>query len=276
MASLQQLRKRLRSIRSTGQIADAMRTGATAKFAKLSRTRLAFSPYADACGEMLAQLGAVGIRRSVPEAKKRNAFLILSGDRGFCGGFHAELLRFAEAELAAEPDALLLVSGKKAQSRCRELGLAFEPVTVSDVPTFAEARAICERLRTLYETGEAENIYLIYQHYQNMLTQTPTRLQLLPAGEENESGAAEALLLPDRETVGEQLAVFCMENRLYRLLLEHSSGAQASTQTAMRAASDNAAESAAKLELFINRRRQAEVTAGVIETSSGLFAEKEH
>ena len=89
-------------------------------------------------------------------------------------------------------------------------------------------------------------------------------------GSDGEEAEAEApLFLPDRETIGAQLAVSCVDARLFELALENSAGAQAATIMAMRSACDNAAESAAELEITINRRRQAEVTSSVIETASG-------
>ena len=275
MAGLQELRKRLRSIRSTQQMAAAMRTGATAKFAKLSRKRTAFGPYSEACGEILAGLGEIGIVRRCEEVNPRACLVLLSGNRGFCGGFHAELFRFFEEEYAKEENPpLLLACGRKAVSFCRERGWEAEEYAVEDVPSFEEIRPIADRLREIYVSGEAETVSVICQDYENILRQTPGRHPVLPGKRSGGETEEPPLYLPDRETIGEQLAVYCLESEIYEIFLQSASGAQAATQMAMRSACDNAEDTASKLEITINRRRQAEVTAGVIETASGSFREQ--
>lgn len=271
MAGLQELRKRLRSIRSTGQLAGAMRTAATAKYARLNRVRGDFAPYAQACETMLHTLGNSGIRRETDTPRRRDAVVLMSSNRGLCGGFNAELFRyFAQRPNESEEAPLLFTFGKKAAVWLREHGLEGEDFPVSDVPAYTEAKALSDRLRQLYVTGEAERIVVVYQSFHNMLTQIPAERQILPEPRpQEEIKDVELLYLPDRETIGEQLAVSCLDTALFNLALESAAGAQAATLVAMRSACDNAEASAAKLEITINRRRQAEVTASVIETAAG-------
>ncbi|MBQ3276323.1 MAG: F0F1 ATP synthase subunit gamma [Oscillospiraceae bacterium] len=271
MAGLQELRKRLRSIRSTGQLASAMRTAATAKYARLNRVRGDFSPYAQACEDMLHHLGGSGIRRETEEIRHRDAVVLMSSNRGLCGGFNAELFRFfSQREVRGEEPPLLFVCGRKAAGWLREQGLEAEEYLLSDIPSYSEAKALSDRLRQLYVAGEAERILVVYQSFHNMLTQVPAERQLLPEPKLGEGKPdADLLYLPDRETIGEQLAVSCLDTAVYHLALENAAGAQAATLVAMRSACDNADASAAKLEITINRRRQAEVTASVIETAAG-------
>ena len=270
MAGLQELRKRLRSIRSTGQLAGAMRTAATAKYARLNRVRGTFSPYAQACETMLHHLGGAGIPRETEEIRHRDAVVLMSSNRGLCGGFNAELFRFFSQREETGEEPLLFVCGRKAAAWLREQGRKAEEFPVSDIPDFQEVKALSDRLRELYVSGEAERILVVYQSFHNMLTQTPAERQILPeprAAETKDDGSL--LYLPDRETIGAQLAVSCMDTAMYNLALENAAGAQAATLVAMRSACDNAEASAAKLEITINRRRQADVTASVIETAAG-------
>ena len=269
MASLQELRKRLRSIQSTGQLAGAMRTAATAKYAKVSRVRDGFAPYADACRGMLRLLGGAGIEPETKEIAARDCLVVLGGNRGLCGGFNAELLRFLEEELKKHEAPVLLVGGRKAAGYLREHGAEFEEFPLSDVPTYDEVKPLADRLRTLYVTGEVEKVFVVYQSFRNMLSQVPTATQILPEPETDGEGSFTALFLPDRETIGAQLAVSCLDAQVFDLALSNSAGAQAATIMAMRSACDNAEASAANLEITINRRRQAEVTSSVIETASG-------
>ena len=273
MASLQELRKRLRTIQSTGQLAGAMRTAATAKYARLSRVREDFMPYARACREMLSLLGDIGLSREEGKpAAERDCLVVLCGNRGLCGGFNAELLRYLDAHLPEVREPLILACGKKAAAYLKEHDIPFEDYTVSDVPSFQEVKPLADRLRNAFTQGEVSRVLVMYQHFRNTLVQIPTMTQLLPGGEEEDESAGEEstlLLLPDRETIGAQLAMNCLDAQVFELALESASGAQAATLMAMRSACDNAEEYAANLEITINRRRQADVTSSVIETASG-------
>ena len=269
MASLQELRKRLRTIRSTGQLAGAMRTAATAKYARLTKLRTDYRPYSQGCRDVLRLLGSAGIPRETELAEERDCLVILSGNRGMCGGFNAELMRYLDSCLPDLRDPILLVGGKKAAAHLRERGIPFEEFPVSDVPRFEEFRALSERLRQLYAAGAVERGMILYQSFRNMLTQTPTLRQLLPETETTADEEDTLLYLPDRETILVQLAVKCLDAEIYDLALENGIGAQAATVMAMRSACDNAEAYASDLELTINRRRQADVTSSVIETASG-------
>jgi len=273
MAGLQELRKRLRSVQATGQLSAAMSTAATAKYAKVSRVRGDFDAYAQECERMLALLGSRGLPRAAAETAKRDCLVILGGNRGLCGGFNLELLRFLEDMLSgAETPPLLICCGKIASAWLREKGLAAEEILLPDVPAYSDVRALSDRLRQVYDRGEAERVIALYQHFQNMMVQKPQTAQLLPPPESPAaSGEDSVLYLPDRESISAQLAEQCFHARVFSLALENAAGAQAATVLAMRSASDNAEKSAAELQITINRRRQAEVTSGVIETASGAF-----
>lgn len=272
MASLQELRKRLRSIQSTGKLAGAMRTAATAKYARLGRLRGDFSAYAEGFREMRSLLGSAGIARETEAVEPRDCLVVMSGNRGLCGGFNAELFRFLEEQMAAcKTPPLLLVCGRKAAQYLKERGVGFEEFPVSEVPAYSEIKPLAERLRSLYVRGEAERVLVVYQSFRNMLTQIPAARQILPENrtEEKETEAS-PLYLPDAEMIRAQLAASCLDAEVFDLAIENASGAQAATMMAMRSACDNAAASAADLEVTINRRRQAEVTSSVIETASGI------
>lgn len=271
MASLQELRKRLRSIQTTGQLAGAMRTAATAKYARLGKVREGYAPYAEACRGMRAQLGGAGLPRPA-DSRERDCLVVMSGNRGMCGGFNAELMRCLSRELAGRDDPIVLVCGKKAAAHLREWGTAFEEHNLSDVPAYDETRALTDRILALYASGEAARVFVVYQSFQNMLTQTPAVRQLLPETDAADADEADdtLLYLPDRETIARRLAETCLAAQVYETALENAVGAQAATVMAMRSACDNASAAAAELDILINRRRQAEITSGVIETASGM------
>ena len=277
MAGLQQLRKRLKSIRATGQLAEAMRTAATIKYSRVSKVREEFTPYASGSADMLSLLGRFGICREADRIAPKNCLVLFGSNRGLCGGFNAELFRFMERTLAGEAVPPLIVScSRKASAYCREHSLEYEEHILSDVPEYEEAHALCERLEALYTSGTVNRVRLIYQSYRNMLSQVPTDRQILPDPEEAKSVNPDGVLyLPSSATIGLRLAHTCLNNEVFAVALDNASGAQAATLMAMRSACDNAAESAAKLETTINRRRQADVTASVIEIASGNLQQGE-
>lgn len=163
----------------------------------------------------------------------------------------------------------MIVIGQKGALFCSTKGYDFEKFPLEDVPSYRDAEILTEKLYEIYASGEAEKICLIYQRFDNMMTQTPVMETILPHETRNEVGQ-ELLFLPDRETAQVSPAMYCLVNSVYRVLLSHMAGAQAATTIAMRSACDNADKSLEKLETLINRIRQAEVTNSVIETSSFL------
>ena len=263
MATLRELKKRLKSTETTGQLAGAMRTVATAKYSKVNGVFASYAPYADS----LLALGS-GTQPARTDKPGVPVYVLLSGNRGLCGGFHHELFAFLSETLKQGGEYLIVPCGRMATEHCREKKLpVLEEFTVGDVPTFDEAKRLADYLAGLYASGRAESIDFVYQHFVNMLKQVPETKRLLPAdpgGEKEE----ELLFFPDRETVEAELAPLSLAAECYSLLLSSASGAQAATVMAMRSAYDNAQASSKRLNTQINRLRQAAVTMSVLETSS--------
>jgi F-type H+-transporting ATPase subunit gamma len=169
---------------------------------------------------------------------------------------------------------LLYVFGQKGIAFCKEKGFSFESFSLPDVPTYADAEGLTKKMFDLYTAGEVDRIYVIHQHFINMMVQKPAAELILPYQQEENGAAQEILFLPDRETAVQSPSMYCLTNKVYHILLGHCAGIQASTTIAMRSACDNAEKSLEKLETLINRIRQAEVTNSVIETSSYLISEE--
>ena len=288
MAGLQNLKKKLRSIRATGQLAGAMKTVSAAKYSKIGALNEAYAGYAQAARALRERFSrdlASAMPCGNPDAP--DGYLVLSSNRGLCGGYNNELLAEAMRRLRESPRPwLLMTGGKVAETFFQSKGLPIHRAfRVPDVPGYADVQALCTELLEAYRSGEISSVRLVYQHFQNVLTQLPRVETLLPfaAGEDvgkesaeaSHHGAAEGspaadtvLCLPDRRTVVRAAGLTCFQSGVYAAVLEAAAGAQAATMMAMRSAYDNAEETSARLELELNRRRQSEVTAGVIETSS--------
>ncbi len=265
MATLTDLKKRLRGVQTICQLAGAMRTVSSAKLARLSAASAAYAPYALACRELMEASGAV---LSPAKGADRTLVILLSGNRGLCGSYHNELFAFFRS--LAEPEGQdYIACGRMASAFCREKGyplLAAFPV--SDVPLYAEGEALADRVLELYSGGRYSRVLFIWGEGVNALRQEPRQLELLPGNAGGETG--ELLWLPDPETGKAGLAEFCLRAQIYSLLLRGAAGVQGATLVSMRSAYDNGKKSAAALETAINRQRQTQVTAGVIETSSGF------
>lgn len=277
MAGLEQLKKRLRSVELSGQFAGAMKTVASAKYARINKRYVRYRRYAEKLEAMLGQCGGELSPRLPESPKNRTCYLVLGYNRGFCGGYNAELHAFADRILSTDGEAVLLVCGKAAiahfEERKQELAGRF---LLPDVPDAADCRALFDTVLSLYLEGRVNAVRVIWQKYVNTLKQTPEVLQILPFTQREGAASTELLWLPDRRTVLSGLWRCAAEGLLYGTVLEAAVGAQAATLAAMRTASDNAAETAEKLELEINKKRQSAVTSGVIETASGaLFDEEE-
>ena len=273
MATLRELRKRLRSVRSTGALAGAMKTVSTAKYSRLSSALQAGSEYARCCDTLVSMAGGLDIDRDSLRGAPA-LYVLFSGNRGLCGGYNSELFAFFSDLRRDLPDSCVYAAcGRTAREYCREKGikLAYE-FDIPDVPTFEDARRVSEYFRCLYSEGAVSEIIFVYQKFENMLKQTPATSVFLSARAEEETPAdCGTLFIPDRKTVAETAIPVCFDEKIYSHLLSCASGAQAATLMAMLAAYDNAGATADTLETAINRRRQTEVTAGVIETSSDFY-----
>jgi F-type H+-transporting ATPase subunit gamma len=250
-------------------MASAMKTAATVKYAKISRELVNIEDYSLACSETLTLFGDAVLTRSTNKISSRNCLVLFSNNRGFCGGFNGELLRFFETRLAAETEPpMLLVLGQKGIAFCKSKNLEFESLPFNDIPSYKDAETMTERLFGLYADGTVNRIDIIYQFFKNMMVQVPTAETILPHPVQDTELKRDLLFLPDKETAMLAPAMYCLINSIYGIMLSHSAGIQAATTIAMRSACDNAEKSLEKLETLINRIRQAEVTNSVIETSS--------
>lgn len=276
MAGIEQLKKRLRSVELSRQLSEAMRTVASAKYARISAISTRYRAYCDELSTLSRFCGrsdAGENKAASPDA--RNCYVILGHNRGLCGGYNTELHNFAVSVLEKDPEAMVIVCGKAAVARFDEHRMRVDHrFSLPDVPDKGDCTPTFALFSQLFDEGKIASVSLVYQAYINTLTQRPTVKKLLPfATEESDEHekCEETLFLPDRETINRDFISRIPEMIFYKTVLEATLGAQAATLMAMRTASDNAAKTAAKLQLEINKRRQSAVTTGVIETSSGMF-----
>src|SRR3954451_2110520 len=294
MASIQDLKRRIKSIRNTRKITKAMELVASARLRRAQARIEAMRPYADRMMElMIGTARASSSVRGLPLLQRRDeenavAILPLTGDRGLAGAFNAQVLRHAlalERRLRAEGKQVKwLVSGRKGTStlRFRGLDVVQSYTGFSDRPTYADAQAIAHRVAELYVSEEVDRVVIVYNRFVSALTQQVVEQDVLPipesileSGEEDEKEEAllgDFIYEPEPEQILERLLPVYVETELYRALLESAASEQGARMTAMRNASKNAGELIDTLTLAMNRARQAEITQEILEVVAGADA----
>ena len=294
MATVQDLKRRIRSIRNTRKITKAMELVASARLRRAQARIEAMRPFADRMRElMIGTARASTSVRGLPLLQRRDVHTVavvpLTGDRGLAGAFNAQILRAAfalERRLSGEGKELRwLVAGKKGRSTLgfRRYRVDQSWIGFSDRPTYADAQAIAHRLTELYTEQEIDQAIVVYNHFVSPLVQRVVEQELLPipeelleAGEEEERDQAalrgDFIYEPEPEEILERLLPVYLETELYRALLESAASEQGARMTAMRNASKNAGELIDTLTLAMNRARQAEITQEILEVVAGADA----
>jgi F-type H+-transporting ATPase subunit gamma len=293
MATVQDLKRRIRSIRNTRKITKAMELVASARLRRAQARIEAMRPYADRMMELMvgtarASTSLQGLTLLQRREVKTAAIVPLTGDRGLAGAFNAQVLRHAfalERELRGEGvDVRWLVAGKKGRStltfRRYELDAAW--IGFSDRPAYSDAQTIAHAAAELYESGEVDRVVLVYNEFVSALVQRVVERDVLPIPEEllerKDEEAEERALLgdfiyePEPEEILQRLLPVYVETEVYRALLESAASEQGARMTAMRNASGNAGELISSLTLEMNRARQAEITQEILEVVAGADA----
>jgi F-type H+-transporting ATPase subunit gamma len=296
VASLQDLRRRISSVRNTRKITKALELVAGARLRRAQTRIEEMRPYADRMQElMIGTARAASSFRNLALLQQRDevrrvAFVVVTGDRGLAGPFNGQVLRRAfelERHARAEgQEVLWLAVGRKGAStlRFRRYELTGQWAGFADRPGYRDAQAVGHRLAELYEAEEVDRVVLVYNRFESVLVQRVTTTDLLPireevlAGEEDapeESGggvSGDFIYEPEPEQILERLLPVYLETEIYRALLESAAAFLASQMAAMRNASKNAEELIDTLTLSLNRARQAEITQEILEVVAGADA----
>jgi len=293
MATVQDIKRRLRSVRNTRKITKAMELVAAAKLRRAEARIGALRPYAERMRELMVGTARATPSRGFPLLEEREnvgavAILPLTGDRGLAGAFNAQIIRRAlqiEREVRASgADVRWAVAGKKGRStlRFRRYDIEQAWVDFTDRPTYSDAVAIAHTVAELFTEREVDRVVMVYNHYVSPLTQTVEVEDVLPIPrtllEEEEKSAYEIALEgdfiyePEPDEILARLLPTYLETSVYRALLESAASEHGARMTAMRNASKNAGELIDKLTLDMNRARQSEITQEILEVVAGADA----
>jgi F-type H+-transporting ATPase subunit gamma len=294
VASLQDLRRRISSVRNTRKITKALELVAGARLRRAQTRIEEMRPYADRMQElMIGTARAASSLRNLALLQERDeirrvAVVVVTGDRGLAGPFNGQVLRRAfqlERQIRAEgQEVAWLAVGRKGAStlRFRRYEVTAQWAGFADKPTYHDAQAIGHKLAELYEAEEVDRVVLIYNRYESALVQRVTTTDLLPIREdvltaeefvrEGNGPSPDFIYEPEPEEILQRLLPVYLETEIYRALLESAAAFLASQMTAMRNASKNAGELIDNLTLSLNRARQAEITQEILEVVAGADA----
>ncbi len=290
MPSLKSLRLRITSVKSTQKITKALNLVAASKLRRAQQAAEAARPYAERMADVLSSLaGSIGDASSGPKLLSGTGrdqvqlVVVVTSERGLCGGFNTQIVRQAreriEALRMAGKTVKILCVGRKGRDSLRRFYADLIVDTISFVGLrqigFAQAQEIADRVLGMFDAGEFDVATLIYSRFRNVMSQIPTALQMIPAKIEV-SDAAQSKAAYEYEPEEEEiLAALLPRNiavQIFRALLENNAGFYGAQMTAMDSATRNAGEMIKKLTLTFNRTRQAMITKELIEIISGAEA----
>jgi F-type H+-transporting ATPase subunit gamma len=296
MASLQDIRRRIGSVRNTRKITKALELVAGARLRRATTRIEQMRDYADRMQElMIGTARAASSFRNLALMQRRDvnrvAFLVVTGDRGLAGPFNGQVLRRAfeleRRERAEGREIVWTVIGRKGAStlRFRRYDIAAQWAGFVDRPEYADAQSIAHQLAEMYVDNEVDRVVLIYNKFESALVQRVTTTDLLPipenvleSGEDSDMSDRERALRgdfiyePEPEEILQRLLPVYLETEIYRALLESAASFLAAQMTAMRSASKNAGELIDSLTLAMNRARQAQITQEILEIVAGADA----
>ncbi|MDD5262072.1 MAG: ATP synthase F1 subunit gamma [Methylacidiphilales bacterium] len=289
MAALRDIRRRIKSVKNTAQITKAMQMVAASKMRRAQDQALAGRPYAEQMDKMLRSLSRRAGRLEHPlwnsRPQKTPCALLITTDKGLCGGLNTNLLR----EAAGLPRETVFVSvgrkGKQFLARSgRNLLADFE---IAEKAGFGEVKQVSKFLIDKFLAREVDSLSVLYPKFINTLVQKSQKLQVLPiqdlantdpgllAGKshaQQEANPVEHLYEPDVETLLSELLPAYVHFQVYHMLLEARASEHSARMVAMKTATDNASQLVKELTLEYNKARQAAITNEILEISSAQMA----
>ena len=286
MASLRQLKQRIRSVKNTKQITKAMQLVAASKMRRAQEADKAAAPYSRAASELLTYLASQGVTDTHPLFTKRTVksrlFILITSDKGLVGSYNANVFKAYLRELSADKAAgiqnhTLAIGRKAAQfvTRLKDVDVVGAYEHLPDHPDGSELRAIFDTARRLFEAGEVDAVDVIYTEFKSSINQQVVSARVLPAGfteTEVTEAVREALYEPGIETVLNAVAYRLVEAQIFQAFLDAKASEYSMQMIAMKNATDNATELSEDLTLEMNKVRQGAITQELAEISGGVEA----
>jgi F-type H+-transporting ATPase subunit gamma len=286
------LRGRIRSVQATKKITRAMELIAASRIVKAQQRVQAAVPYSDQITQVVKNLSAAGgeTRSAILTGRdqvRTKCYVVVTADRGLCGGYNAGVLRAAEGEIKADVLAgkqyCIIAVGRKAETyfRFRGYTMAATFSGFSDNPRYDDAKVIGKDVVARFESGEVDSVELVYTRFISAGSQEVVERPLVPLehelvegadGAESQGGGAGYEFEPDPGQILETLLPRYIEARIYAALLNAAASEHAFRQRAMKSATDNAEELIKNLSRIMNRARQDSITTEIMEIVGGAEA----
>ncbi len=284
------IRRRIKSVSSTRKITKTMEMVATSKLKRAQDRVLSSAPYAEHLSAAVAEVasrvpdrGAFPLLRQA-DPPRATLVLVVTANRGLCGGFNGNLVRKGREAVRAEEKAgravILYVAGKKGLQALRFQGLRVEKsfTELSDRPTYADAERLAAALTGPFLAGEVDRVLVVYPHFKTVARQPPTVMELCPVGGAAAAAGASSgggiLFEPSAREILDALLPLYVRTMVYRVLVSAVACEQIARRTAMKLASDNAEEMATFLTRMFNKARQGQITQELAEILGGSEALK--
>jgi F-type H+-transporting ATPase subunit gamma len=291
------INRRIKSVVNTRKITKAMELVAASKMRKAVAAVLATRPYSTMAWSMVSAVSSdKELTHPLLESRKevkRTLMVLVTSDRGLCGGFNAQVLRIATEFIASRPagsvDVIAVGKRGEAWAKRRSLPLAASFHALLALPTAAKVRPMARLVKEGFESGRWDEVHLLYTDFVSALVQKPRAKRLLPLLQDADLGgvahapseptpakagaqATDYLFEPDPMAVLNGLLPRIAESQIYQALLESSSSEHSARMMAMRSASDSASEMIDDLKFTFNQARQAGITREIAEIAAGAAA----
>ncbi|WP_239255167.1 F0F1 ATP synthase subunit gamma [Listeria ilorinensis] len=287
MASLIDIKQRISSTKKTSQITKAMQMVSAAKLGRAESNARAYSPYVNKIRDVVKHVAATGNSSDHPMLSsrpvKRTGYIVFTSDTGLAGSYNSSVIKDVYQEIlekhpTSEEYALITI-GRSARDffKARNMNIVLEVQGLSDHPAFAEIKDIASSAVQMFEDGVYDEVFICYNHHVNSISSELRKEQLLPLTEFHEEEADEKDLTvyefePSEQEILEVLLPQYVESLVFGALLDAKAAEHAARMTAMRSATDNAADLIDNLSLQYNRARQAAITQEITEIVGGAAA----
>lgn len=287
MAGSKEIRTKIKSVENTRKITRAMEMVAASKMRKAQERMRAARPYAEKIRQVAAHLSRANPEYKHPFLVKRDviknvAVIIITSDKGLCGGLNTNILRLVVArmkEWEGENKGISICAiGNKGFSFMSRIGAKVKShmIGLGDIPHIEKLIGAVKVMLDAYNAGEIDAIYISYNGFVNTMKQEPRMEQLLPLSSESLEPANgstwDYIYEPDAKVVVDELLVRYIESLVYNAVTENQASEQSARMVAMKAASDNAKEVIGELKLIYNKARQAAITKEISEIVGGAAA----
>ena len=286
MAVGKEIRTKIKSVKSTQKITRAMEMVAASKMRKAQERMAAARPYAQKIRNVIGHLAHAHPEYKHPylqdrEVKKGVGFIIISSDRGLCGGLNSNMFKATVRAMREWNDKGVKIElctiGSKANAFFKRLGgnVVAQVSHVGDAPQISDLIGVVKVMLDAYDQGRIDRLFVVYNEFVNTMTQRPNVEQLLPIHGVDDPQLKhhwDYLYEPDAKDVLDGLLMRYIESLVYHSVVENLSSEQAARMVAMKSASDNAGDIIGELQLIYNKARQASITQELSEIVAGAAA----